>query len=49
MINFSFKKNSWRKRLNNTIDVSYYEKFNNALLNLELNLQEERIKAPFKR
>ncbi len=50
MINFSTKKSSWniKKTINRNTDASYLKKFNQAVLNLELNLQEERINTPFK-
>jgi len=47
MINFSFKNNSWRIRVKKRVDTSYLKNFNEAVLNLELNLQEERIRTPF--
>ncbi|MBL6445193.1 hypothetical protein JMN32_02665 [Fulvivirga sp. 29W222] len=47
MINISLKRSSWnlRKAVNRTVDASYLKHFNQAVLNLELNLQEERIKT----
>jgi len=47
MINFSLKNNNWKIRIRKRVDASYQKNFNNALLNLELNLQEERIRTPF--
>jgi len=48
MINFSIKQNSWKLRARDrVVDSSYLKSFNDALLNLELNLQEERIKTHF--
>lgn len=50
MINFSLKGPGWnlRKAVNRTVDASYLKHFNQAVLNLELNLQEERLKASLK-
>ncbi|WP_155209173.1 hypothetical protein [Fulvivirga aurantia] len=45
MINFSFKNNNWKIRIKKKVDFSYQKNFNEAVLNLELNLQEERIKT----
>ncbi|UII24440.1 hypothetical protein LVD15_14025 [Fulvivirga maritima] len=49
MINFSLKKTSWsiRKSMSKTVDSSYMKHFDDAVTNLELNLQEERIKTVF--
>ncbi|WP_202245815.1 hypothetical protein [Fulvivirga sediminis] len=49
MINFSLKKINWniRKSMNNTVDSSYMKHFDDAVSNLELNLQEERVKTSF--
>ena len=46
MINFSFKKQDWKFRaaINKTMNPSYLKDFNKALINLEMNLQEERMK-----
>ena len=51
MINFSMKKTNWeiKKAINKTtVDPSYLKKFNQAVLNLELNLQEERLNTSIK-
>ena len=50
MINFSLKKTSWniRRAMQKSVDRSYMKHFDDALTNLELNLQEERIKRPFR-
>lgn len=48
MINFRLKKGT--KKVNKEREVEsyhYLKNFNEALLNLELNLQEERIRTPF--
>ena len=45
MINFSSKNNNWKIRLKKRVDPSYQKNFTEALLNLELNLQEERIRS----
>ena len=48
MINFRFKKSSKKTKKERHEEAFYYLKnFNEALLNLELNLQEERIKTSF--
>jgi len=47
MINFSVKDRRWRFKLRKTENRSYIKHFNDAILNLELNLQEERIRTPF--
>lgn len=50
MINFSFKRPS--NKIKNVFDrrmyTSYLKDFNKALLNLELNLQEEKVRELFK-
>ena len=51
MINFSMKKPRWeiRKTINKrSVDPSYLKNFNQAVLNLEMNLQEERLNTSFK-
>ncbi|MDX1627362.1 MAG: hypothetical protein R3345_01615 [Fulvivirga sp.] len=45
MINFSIK-NSKQKEME--VDATYHKYFKQALHNLELNLQEDRIKTPYK-
>jgi len=47
MINFSIKNSRWRFKMRKTENRSYLKHFNDAILNLELNLQEERIRMPF--
>lgn len=46
MINLSLKRTTWRfgEAFTTTVDSSYLKHFNQAVLNLELNMQEERIK-----
>ncbi|MEM1405548.1 MAG: hypothetical protein AAGG59_02140 [Bacteroidota bacterium] len=50
MINFSFNRPS--SKIKNMFDrrmyASYLKDFNKALLNLELNMREEKIREPFK-
>lgn len=50
MINYSLKGTSrdLRKAVSKSVDASYIRQFNNAVLNLELNMQEERIKRTFR-
>ncbi len=46
MINFSFSKSSVRTAasFSKEVNTAYQKYFSKALLNLELNLQEERLK-----
>lgn len=46
MINFSFHKSTVRtaNSISKEMNAAYQKYFNQALLNLELNLQEERLK-----
>ncbi|ELR73574.1 hypothetical protein C900_02659 [Fulvivirga imtechensis AK7] len=49
MINFSLKRTSWnlRKAVTKSVDASYLKHFNQAVINWELNLQEERMKRSY--
>ena len=50
MINFSLKRPVWNleNAVHSTVDATYSKRFNQAVLNLELNLQEERVKTPIR-
>ncbi|MEM9856659.1 MAG: hypothetical protein AAF843_04865 [Bacteroidota bacterium] len=50
MINFVFKRPAAKIKsvLEKQMQASYQRDFNKALINLELNLQEERVRKSFK-